>query len=187
MKLFLNAYNKDMKKGMLIFFFVICIFVLLAFVMFNFVMYSRKYSEHVNCFANMYELDEALVYAVIKTESGFDENAVSGAGAKGLMQLMPKTAEWVAGELGDEFVEDYLFDAKTNIKYGCFYLRYLIDKFDNVWVAVAAYNAGELVVRSWIDENGGLDESKISYRETKNYVLKVKRAFKVYKNLEIAV
>lgn len=175
---------ENMKKSVLILFSVICIFVLVVFVLFNLVMFPKRYNRFVSVYSAMFDVDRALVFAVIKTESGFDRNAVSSSGARGLMQLMPKTAGWIAEEMEEVFDESNLFDAEVNIKYGCFYLKYLIDKFKDVWLAVAAYNAGESVVKNWINQEGKLVESKISYPETKNYVVKVKRYFRVYKNLE---
>lgn len=173
-----------MKKSVLILFSAICIFVLVVFVLFNFVMFPKKYNRFVSAYSAMFDIDRVLVFSVIKAESGFDRNAVSGSGAVGLMQIMPKTASWIAKELEEDFDEKKLFDAELNIRYGCFYLKHLTDKFKDVWVAVAAYNAGESVVKNWTDQQGRLIESKISYRETKNYVAKVKKYFAVYKNLE---
>ena len=176
-----------MKKVVLVLFSVVCIFSMLAFVVFNFVVAPNKYESFIEKYAGDYGLESALVYAVAKTESNFDADAVSSSGARGILQLMPSTAQWVAGRLGEEYSDDLLFDAETNIRYGCFYLRYLTEKFKDVWVVVAAYNAGEGAVRDWINEDGSLDENVISYGETKRYVSKVKKYYSIYKNKEIAV
>ena len=176
-----------MKKSVLVLFSVICIFSVALFVVFNFVIFPKTYKDFILEYSKAYGVDAALVFAISKTESGFDEKAVSSSGARGVMQLMPSTAKWVASELGEKYDDDNLFDAKTNIRYGCFYLRYLFDKFDDVWVVVAAYNAGEGVVRNWINEDGLLNEDLISYPETKKYVSKVKAFYEVYKNSENAI
>lgn len=176
-----------MKKTILVLFSVICIFSVLVFVVFNFVMFPKKYKAFIEKYSACYNLDTAIVYAIANVESDFDEKAVSSAGAMGVMQLMPATAEWIAGELGEEYDEKMLFDAETNIWYGCFYLRYLLDKFGDVWVVVAAYNAGEGVVREWIAEDGSLNEDAIGYGETKRYVSKVRRCYRAYKNAEFAM
>ena len=175
-----------MKKTSLVLFSVICIFSVFVFVVFNFVMFPKKYKAFIEKYSACYNLDAAIVYAIANVESDFDEKAVSSAGAMGVMQLMPATAGWIAGELGEEYNETGLFDVETNIKYGCFYLRYLLDKFGDVWVVVAAYNAGEGVVREWLNEDGLLNEDAISYGETKKYVSKVRRCYWVYKNSEFA-
>jgi soluble lytic murein transglycosylase-like protein len=104
-----------------------------------------------------YGVDPALIEAIIERESAFDSNAISGAGARGLMQLMPQTA---AG-LG---VTDS-YDAAQNVAGGTRYLRSLLDRFGNVELAVAAYNAGPEAVRRY----GGVPP----YEETKSYVRNV--------------
>ena len=169
-----------MKKTIPILFAVICLAVGIVFLLFNFFIFQRKYSEIVETYAVEYDLDTPLVYSVIKAESNFDTNAVSKAGAKGLMQLLPSTAKWIAEKLGDVFDEQLLFDPDFNIKYGCFYLRYLIDKFGDIDTAVCAYNAGETAVRLWLNESGELDETKIDYEETKKYLEKIRILRKAY-------
>ncbi len=172
---------------MLILFAAICFFSVVVFVIVNVFVVPKKYDRYIEKYAKKYEIDEHLVCAIINVESGFDKNAESRVGAMGLMQLMPTTAEWIASELDVEFRKEMLFDAKTNIEFGCFYLRYLTDKFGDVWTVVAAYNAGETVVRKWLGENGVVDESKIEYKETKAYVEKVRKFYKLYKNGEMQI
>ena len=138
-----------MKKRFLILFSVICIFSVVVFIVFNFVVCFKKYETFIERYSKHYGLDSALVFSIARVESDFEPMAVSSSGARGVMQLMPNTARWIAGELGDEYSDDVLFDPETNIRYGCFYLRYLLDKFDDLWVVVAAYNAGESVVKAW--------------------------------------
>ncbi len=79
-----------------------------------------------------------------------------------------------------------MFEPETNIKYGCFYLKYLFDKFGEQDIVVCAYNAGEGKVFDWID-NGKLQRDKIDYDETKNYLAKVEKYYKVYKSKLINV
>ena len=103
-------------------------------------------------------LSPALVYAVIKAESGFDEKAISRSGAVGLMQLLPATAEFVCRTEGLEFSPDRLTEGGYNIKLGCRYLNYLLERFSAEETALAAYNAGEGTVRTWLaDERYSAD------------------------------
>ena len=142
--------------------------------------YPKKYSIQIQTYSKQFNLDCNLVYATINTESSFNPNAKSKSGAMGLMQLMPTTAVWIAGELNENFEIENLYSPETNIKYGCFYLRYLLNKFNNETYAICAYNAGETVVRGWINSQ---KEFTIIYPETANYVKKVNRSKKVYKVL----
>lgn len=172
---------------MLTIFGAVCLLVGVVFLLFNFVIYPKKYQSFVYRFSNEYNLERSLVYAVIKTESNFNASAVSRSGAMGLMQILPSTAKWIAGELEEEFNENQLFEPETNIKYGCFYLRYLMDKFLSIDAAICAYNAGEGAVRAWLDGEGNVEEEKITYSETKKYLKKVKNYIKVYSSDTIFV
>jgi soluble lytic murein transglycosylase len=113
-------------------------------------------------------LDPALIAAIIYRESKF-RNQTSKAGAKGLMQILPETAEFVAHiSGGTEFVQGDLSDPQINISYGCFYLRYLLDLYDgNRVAAIAAYNAGYRQVNRWGGKDLRLED--IGFPETKQY------------------
>lgn len=123
-----------------------------------------------------YNLSKSLVASVINIESHYDSKAISDAGAIGLMQLMPNTAEEIARKLG---VEDYdLNDVEINIRFGCYYLRYLLDMFDeNIINSLCAYNWGLKNVQNWLHE-GNLDDSgtitNIPVDETRGYIKKYK-------------
>jgi len=108
-----------------------------------------------------HDLDPRLVMAVIEVESGFDSRAVSGAGAQGLMQLMPRTME----ELG----VSRPFDPEDNIRGGTRYLKVQLDRFGSVHLALAAYNAGPTAVRRY----GGVPP----YPQTRSYVRRVMAAY----------
>jgi soluble lytic murein transglycosylase len=117
-------------------------------------------------FAEQYNLEEALIRAVIKVESDYDPEAVSGKGAMGMMQLIPTTA-------ADMDVVNPL-DVADNIRGGSRYLRQMLDQFNgNLDLALAAYNAGPSTVRRY----GGIPP----YDETVNYVRKVKKYLEVYR------
>lgn len=129
-------------------------------------------------------LDETLVYALIKAESGFDETAVSRVGATGLMQLMPATAQFICKKEGMEWDLSRLTDGAYNIKVGCAYLSYLLQRFEKEETALAAYNAGEGTVRDWLRDEAlspdGKTLTRIPYRETEDYVKKIKKYKKIY-------
>ena len=138
--------------------------------------YPIKYASLIREKADKYALDPAFVAAVVCTESGFDPWATSDKGARGLMQLMPGTAEWIAGKRDLKYSAGLLFDAEYNLEIGCAYLRYLTERFDDEKTVTAAYNAGEGNVRKW-QTNGG----KIAFPETAAYVEKVAAAKNVYR------
>lgn len=132
-----------------------------------------------------HDLDPALIAAVIYTESSFDNGNTSRAGAVGLMQLMPATAEWIAAKKDTPIEPGQLDDPAINIEYGCWYLRYLLDRFGDQRLALAAYNAGAENVESWraTAAAAGRDfdyTRDIPYHETSDYVTLVKRAEAVY-------
>jgi soluble lytic murein transglycosylase len=138
----------------------------------------RQQSEKKN-------LDPALVAAVIYQESKF-EDRTSHAGAKGLMQILPSTAHYIARKSGGtQFVAGDLATPQINISYGAWYLRYLMDKYDeNERLALAAYNAGETNVDKWVRERGGPDgfsASDIPFPETRGYVTSVEQHKKAYR------
>ncbi len=147
--------------------------------------YPQKYSEYVNKAAADYNLPPALIYAVIRTESGFDPDAESSVGARGLMQLMPSSFEWLLQKRGetDKYTSDALFDPAVNIDYGAYLLRYFYDYYGNEQCAVAAYNAG-FVVSDWLADSSyspdGVTLTEIPYPETSQYVDKVESTKSVY-------
>ena len=151
------------------------------------VFYPLKYETYVEKYSARYGLEEELIYAVIKTESGFRENAVSHKGAIGLMQIMESTADWIAEEADIEVEKEDYKSADVNIHMGCWYLRYLMDFFGSKDLALAAYNAGMGNVMKWLENEkysaDGLTLDEIPFKETKEYVKRVEKAEKAYKRL----
>jgi soluble lytic murein transglycosylase len=131
-------------------------------------------------------LDPALVAAVIYAETKFDPRP-SAAGAQGLMQLMPRTAEFLAHRSGGiDFRVSDLATPQVNIAYGSYYLRYLIDHYGGrVPLALAAYNAGEANVDTWMAQARArghpLTVGQIPFAETRLYVEKVLSAQRAYR------
>lgn len=138
--------------------------------------YPLRYEQIVTGHARNYELDPALLAAVIYAESKFDAAAQSGAGAVGLMQLLPDTAEGIALRTGGErFVVEDLLNPEINVRYGSWYLRNLLNKYGDERLALAAYHAGQGNVDAWRKAHVG-----IQFPETRAYVDKVQRLKRVY-------
>jgi soluble lytic murein transglycosylase len=138
--------------------------------------YPLSYEQIVRGHAKNYDLDPALLAAVIYRESKFDAGARSSSGAIGLMQLLPETAKGIALHTGgSRFVVQDLYDPEINVRYGSFYLRRLIDKYGDTRLALAAYNAGQANVDAWRAQGKG-----IVFPETREYVDSVLEARDVY-------
>jgi soluble lytic murein transglycosylase len=134
------------------------------------------------------DLDPALIAGVIYAESHFIDGRTSSAGAEGLMQLTPATAQYIANRSGGTAFEvSDLGTAQVNIAYGAFYLRYLMERYgDDVPLVLAAYNAGEGNVDKWIAaaraKDKALDIGAIPFGETRSYVTKVLDARRQYRH-----
>ena len=142
--------------------------------------YPRPYAETVRSSG----IPPSLVYAIIKAESNFNEAAVSRAGAVGLMQIRPSTAEYICRRQGMEFHAEKLMEGNYNVSIGCMYLAYLLERFPDETAAICAYNAGEGTVRHWLTDKSysadGNTLSQIPYPETRTYAKKVLDFRKIY-------
>jgi soluble lytic murein transglycosylase len=134
----------------------------------------------------------ALVLALIRQESEFDPSAVSGANARGLMQILPSTARDVARRYGIAFAgAGDLHKPETNLSLGCYHLKDLLDGFGGSWVlTIAGYNAGKARVLGWVSARGDPRDAKVDvvdwietipFDETRNYVMRVLENHLVYK------
>lgn len=138
--------------------------------------YPLRYEAIVEGHARNYDLPPTLLAAVIYTESKFDASARSDAGAVGLMQLLPETAEGIAERTGGHgFVVSDLLDPEINVRYGSWYLRNLLDRYHDMRTALAAYHAGQGNVDAWRRDGGG-----IRFPETRHYVAKVLHVRRIY-------
>jgi soluble lytic murein transglycosylase len=139
--------------------------------------YPLRYETIVRQHARNYDLDPALLAAVIYTESRFRADARSSAGAVGLMQLLPDTGRAIAVRTGgDRFVVGDLLDPEINVRYGSWYLRELRRKYGDTRTALAAYHAGQGNVDRWRRQGVG-----IQFPETRAYVDDVLAAVPVYR------
>ena len=133
-----------------------------------------------------YAFDPRVFHALVREESSFNKNVRSWAGARGLSQLMPATAQRVAGWLGMRVTTSQLTDPKTNLSIGSRYLHYLFELFDgNPFLAVGAYNAGEGNVGKWLKRFGPVPTDEyvehIPFRETRHYVKRVLGTYQTYR------
>jgi len=149
--------------------------------------YPLRHETAINEQSRRHGLDPALVAAVIDTESGWTPDVVSGAGAVGLMQLLPETARYIASRPDRPSPPpDDLTDPQVSIAYGTWYLRYLVNRHAGLDAALAAYNAGEQNVREWEDaaaaDGRGFDVDRdVAFRETRSFVHKVLREAAIYR------
>lgn len=153
------------------------------------IIYPMYYEDTINKYSKGYEIDPLMIASVIKTESNFNPYARSKKGAIGLMQITPKTGQWIATKLKyEDFNEDMLYESDINIKFGCWYIDYLSKKYEyNFKLVFCAYNGGLGNVDKWISENTITKDptyfEDIPYIETKNYLKKIKNSYTIYKLL----
>lgn len=155
------------------------------------IIYPIKYEEYVEQYAKEYNIDKYLIYATIKAESNFNNEAVSSKDAKGLMQLMKTTAKDISKKLEitlkDEEIEQKLLEPEFNIKLGTKYISTLIEKYNSIELALVAYNAGSGNVDNWIEQGvlkkDGSNIEEVPYKETNNYVRKILNDYKIYTKL----
>lgn len=151
--------------------------------------YPLNYEKVVEKYAEKYDIDKYIIMAFIKTESGFDSNATSKVGARGLMQIMPDAYDWLKTKLKDKRNHSYddMYDAELNIEYGTYYVSYLYNKYGSLELAAAAYHAGITRLESWLKDsnysNDGKSLDKIPSKSTAHYVDKITSCYNSYKNL----
>lgn len=150
-------------------------------------LYPRRYIEFVEKYSLSNNLSEEFVFAVIECESGFDKDAVSYLDARGLMQIMPETFNWLQEKRGESLSDESIFDPETAIDYGCYFYGMLMEQFQNEATAVAAYHAGANQVEKWLSDKNysddGITLKDIPYPSTKKYVEKVMRVKNIYEKL----
>ena len=135
-----------------------------------------KYKDTIVKYTKQYNLQPELISSLIYAESGFNKDAISGAGAVGLMQVLPSTATEIAEKI--DKTEYDLHNPNDNIEFGCYYLNYLLEYYKgDVVYALCAYNAGLNNVSYW-NFNGDIE--KIPIKQTKNYVKKILKNQKIY-------
>ncbi len=165
---------------------LVTVFLLFAFLFALKAEYPVKYEVCVTKYAKEFGTDENLIYAIIKAESKFKEDAISSKNAVGLMQITEPTAAWIAEKLNmDTFSPEMLKIPEVNIRMGAFYISYLLDMYQgDKKCALSAYNAGHRNVDTWLlnkdYSKDGKTLSVIPFPETERYVNKVICGEKIY-------
>lgn len=148
--------------------------------------FPLAYREQILAQARDSGIDPALAFAIVRQESAFSADARSSAGALGLMQLMPATAQRLAAHLEVAAGRGALLDVRTNLRFGMTYLRQLIDRFGHQAAALAGYNAGPHRVERWLPVEYAMDADiwteTIPFRETRNYVQNIMYFSAVYEH-----
>ena len=149
--------------------------------------FPDNYVSTISTWTSHYNLDPYLVLATIREESHFNNYSESRAGARGLMQIILSTGEWISQKLDyQQFDYDLLFELDVNIHFGCWYLKYLQEKYNNnYYLIISGYNAGPGITDRWIER---FDVNKIDffvenipYQETTEHIKKVMRSYRIYK------
>ena len=174
--------------------FIILIVSIIIYKMFNIdeiilkCLYPIKYKEQVYKYSEELNIDPMLTFAIIKTESNFNEKAESRSGAVGLMQLMDNTAKEQSSKLDIKYNREMLYDPDMNLKLGLNYFNTLLDYYNqNYILAFASYNAGLGNIQKWIQEGiireDGSDIENIPFKETNIYVRKIIKTYELYKKI----
>ncbi len=151
--------------------------------------YPLAYRDIILAEARDRELDPYLVAAIARQESAFASDAVSRAGARGLLQLMPETGRWWAGRMGvRDYDEALLFHPETNVHLGAAYFADLQRRYGELQLALVAYNAGPTRAQRWRERpsyrvDGELFAERIPFSETRTYVRSVQTHYRIYRNL----
>ena len=148
----------------------------------------RPYAEAVQAAATEFGVDPLLIWAIMREESRYDPQALSWAGARGLMQIMPTTQEWIAGEIGEELAPGDAYNPQANVRMAAWYLDFLADYFDaDLELMILAYNGGAGSVDTWLDDPLVSDREDllrwIGFGETREYLSRVSLSYLVYQEL----
>ena len=150
--------------------------------------YPMEYTSLIRQHAGEFGLEPAYVAAVILAESSYNPNAVSSVNAQGLMQIMPETGAWIAGKFDESYVDGCLFDPETNIRYGCWYLGFLMDRYGgDKTCSSAAYHSGQGTVDGWLKDpaysTDGRTLNVIGGANADTYVKRVLEYYEKYEKL----
>lgn len=152
--------------------------------------YPCRYADTVTRYAELYDLDPLVLYAFIRTESNFNPNAQSDAGARGLMQITEVTFDWIKLKIapGEALTFDDLFDPETNIRFGSYFVTYCLQRYGgNLATAAAAYHSGVGTVDGLLADSAcspdGQTLSHYPYPQMRRYVHKITTAYQRYQEI----
>ena len=150
--------------------------------------YPVEYEDLIRRYAEENGLEPAYVASVILAESSYRAEAVSSVNAQGLMQILPSTGEWLSGKFDENYVEGCLFDPETNIRYGCWYLGFLMRRYDgDMRCASSAYHQGQGTVDQWLENPeysaDGRTLSVIPSDATRTYVDRILKYYEKYEEI----
>lgn len=150
-------------------------------------MYPIKYKQQVQLWAKEYDVDPYLVYAFMRTESSFNPNAESGAGARGLMQMTEDTFAWVKSKIAqnEDLKFDDLFNPDVSIRFGTYLIAISLNRYGgDISTAAAAYHSGWGTVDKLLKDDEYTSDGKVltkfPYRNMSHYVFKINKAYKRY-------
>lgn len=164
------------------------LFCLIGYKLYLRLTHPIKYQNEISFACQENNLSESLIASIVNTESSYNSNARSSKNALGLMQIKLSTANYMCKLYSlEKLTELDLLNPQTNLNFGCLYLTYLKNKFSDTWTALAAYNAGETRVRVWLKNSQYSSDGKtlelIPFKETKNYIEKIKNNVNFYKKI----
>ncbi len=150
--------------------------------------YPEAYSATVQAAARQYRVNPLLVWSMMRAESNYDPDALSIAGARGLMQIMPDTQSWIAGQLSAEIPPGAAFTPEASIQMGAWYVSSLLQHFKgDQELAVAAYNGGQASVDGWLQDPlvSNRDDFLrwIGFGQTREYLKRVSLNYQIYQVL----
>lgn len=155
--------------------------------------YPQKYNNYVEQYANEYEIDPLLIYAVIRTESGFRPGVASNVQARGLMQITEETFDWIKSKIArnEELTFDDLYVPETNIRFGAYYFSVCLNRYEgDVSTAAAAYHSGwgtvdKLKKQTEYSDNGQTLHT-FPYEQMQRYVKKINNSYTKYQQIYAA-
>lgn len=149
-------------------------------------LYPLKYSEYVEKYADEFSIDPYLLYAFIRTESSFEPEAVSTAGAIGLTQITEETFSWIKLMLcpKEDIVFEDLYKPEVSIRFGAYYIHRCMDRYSgSIETAAAAYHSGWGTVDKLLERQGTEVLTEFPYTQMKNYVYKINKAYTSYQEI----
>ena len=153
---------------------------------FQHISYPLKYQEYVEQYAREFDVDPYLLYAFIKTESSFEPEAVSSAGAIGLTQITEETFSWLKLKLcpKEDIVFEDLYKPDISIRFGAYYISRCLERYNgSIDTAAAAYHSGWGTVDKLLSQQGGEVLTEFPYAQMSNYVYKINKAYQSYQEI----